>query len=73
MDVSGAYRSVWERIGKYQSCQNTPIRQLKYRMRIARESHPHPYRIRIRYEIRCYFVESGQHRLYVFDKRTQYT
>jgi hypothetical protein len=39
-----AYRDVSGRTGTYQSCQNTPIRQLKYWMRIARESHPHPIR-----------------------------
>jgi hypothetical protein len=48
MDVSGAY---WGRIsdvsGAYQSCQDTPIRQLEYRVRIARESQPHLCRIRI--------------------------
>jgi hypothetical protein len=59
MDVSGAYRrhieanqGVSERIGTYQSCQDTPIRQLEYRMRITCESHLHPYGIRIRYGIR---------------------
>jgi hypothetical protein len=35
MDVSGAYQ---RRIGTYQSCQDTPIRQLEYQVRIARES-----------------------------------
>jgi hypothetical protein len=56
MDVSeayrghiGAYRSVSERIGTYQSCQNTPIRELEYRVHITREPHPHLYRIRIQY------------------------
>jgi hypothetical protein len=53
MDVSETYRS---HIGTYQSCQDTPIRQLKYWMRIA------PALVsRIRYGIHCYFVESGQH------------
>jgi hypothetical protein len=47
--ISWTYRG---RIGTYQSCQNTPIRQLEYRVRITRESHMHPYRIRIRYGIR---------------------
>jgi hypothetical protein len=41
MDVSGAYRDVSgciRSIGTYRSCQDTLIRQLKYRVRITRES-----------------------------------
>jgi hypothetical protein len=54
-------RGVSGRIKTYQSCQDTPICQLEYWVRIARESHPHPYQIHIRYEIRCCFAESVQY------------
>jgi hypothetical protein len=63
MDVLEAYRrrigAISGCIGIYQSCQDTPIHQLKYWMRTAHESHPHPYQIRIRYGVRNVLEESG--------------
>jgi hypothetical protein len=53
------YRGVSERIGTYRSYQDTPIRQLEYRVRIARESHANRTRTRIEYVSDTGYVGNG--------------